>query len=97
MQDGDQVGFTCEDTFCPVSYDQTSNHRTQFYKGGFNYPVLGSSYPFDILGFMSTWSIAVEMTGQSSSCQISEYCKELLKKFLLFFTNAGQIATMIEI
>lgn len=71
VQDGDQVGFTCEDTFCPVSYDQTSNHRTQFYKGGFNYPVLGSSYPFDILGFMSTWSIAVEMTGQSSSCQIN--------------------------
>ena len=70
---GDKLGWTCEDTFCPIAFDESSNHRTLFYVGGTCYPELGSSYAFDNLGYQSIWSVAVEIAGQSAPCTTGRF------------------------
>ena len=59
---GDHIGWTCENIYCPISYDD-SGDVTQFFKYGDNLPILSNTYSFDVVGLGSTWSVAVELQG----------------------------------
>ena len=66
VQEGDRVGFTCEEQNCPVSYDLTSDMTLWYMSGSpssFTFPTLYSTYIFNQLIFSSTWSAAVEISG----------------------------------
>lgn len=65
--DGDRIGWTCEDPWCPIQYTAVVGRTTRFYNSGAlnsaTFPQLYNNYLFDATGVASVWSAAVEIQG----------------------------------
>ena len=57
---GDRIGFTSEDTVCPVSMDSPAGHATLRRSIGQSYPELGSTYSFTEQPVDAIFSIGLE-------------------------------------
>ena len=80
MWPGDLIGWSCEQSWCPISYE-FSTQQTYFYNSGSpissSFPRTGGTYTFS--PFQSTtWSVAVDVI------QTSKF-EPLNQKYCLFF------------
>lgn len=69
VQENDRIGWTCEESYCPVAYDidNTGSEVTRYYLGGSlgsaSFPTVNNAYGFAPASLNYIFSAAVDIAG----------------------------------